>query len=81
MTTWPKTIRGWVEYALFLLPLVVILQVIDTDSMPFWKGLLIAVAIGSIWGLALGAALMILRRVRHGVWSRTPVESYLRDDE
>ncbi|AWB92205.1 hypothetical protein [Aeromicrobium chenweiae] len=69
------TRRWWIEYAVYLLPVIVALQVIDIESMPLLKGVLVALAIGSIWGAALSVAQMTSRRVRHGVWSLKPVDN------
>lgn len=68
------TKRWWIEYAVYLLPVVVALQVIDIESMPLLKGVLVTLVICSIWGAALSVAKMTSRRVRHRVWSLNPVD-------
>ena len=75
------TKRGWIDYALLLLPVFVVLQVIDTDRMPYWKALLICLAVGAAWGLTLRMAAVVLRRFRHGVWTLKPIDSAARAED
>ncbi|MRK00530.1 hypothetical protein GEV27_03240 [Aeromicrobium sp. S22] len=69
-----------VEHLLLSASFFFVLGALGTWNMPFWQEAFAVVAVAVGWLTVMGVGLLVLQRVRHGVWRRERVTRRGRDE-
>lgn len=69
-----------VEHLMLSASFLFVLGALGTWNMPFWQQAFTVVAVAVGWLTVVGVGLIVLKRVRHGVWRRERVTRRVRDE-